>query len=176
MKEPKEVDGIFQADNPMPTWWKLVWLISIIVSIGYVVYFHWYSEWPQEVAFEKEVAEHEAQFPAKQAVVANSEDGSNPYRDDAVAIKEGEGTYKQICSACHGPTAEGAVGPSLVDKDWIHGNTDKEVFNNIMKGIGPERQKLNRGGMPAWEGLGAEKVYAVMAWLATKNSSLVKAK
>jgi cytochrome c oxidase cbb3-type subunit 3 len=50
------------------------------------------------------------------------------------------------------------------------------VFENIMKGIGPERQKLNRGGMPPWEGLGAEKVYAVMAWIATKNATLVKTK
>jgi cytochrome c oxidase cbb3-type subunit 3 len=30
--------------------------------------------------------------------------------------------------------------------------------------------------MPPWEGLGAEKVYAVMAWLATKNQTLVKTK
>ncbi len=175
MKEPKEVDGIYQADNPMPTWWQLVWLISIIFSIGYVVYFHWYSEWPQNVAYENEVKEHELKFPAKTKLVAVA-DGSNPYRGDAVAIKEGEATYKQICAACHGPTGEGAVGPSLVDKDWIHGNTDKEVFENVMGGIGPERQKLNRGGMPAWNGLGAEKVYAVLAWLATKNETLVKVK
>jgi cytochrome c oxidase cbb3-type subunit 3 len=175
MKAPKEVDGISQADNPMPAWWQLVWLISIIFSIGYVVYFHWYSEWPQEVAYENEVKAHETLYPSKPKLVAQT-DGSNPYRDDAVAIKEGEGTYKQICAACHGPNAEGAVGPSLVDKDWIHGNTDKEVFANVMEGIGPERQKLNRGGMPAWNGLGAEKVYAVMAWLSTKNPTLVKSK
>lgn len=172
MKEPKEVDGIYQADNPMPPWWKFVWLLSIVFSIGYVIYFHWYSEWPQDVAFEKEVAEHEAKFPAKKALIVDETTGENPYRGDAVAIQEGEGTYKQICAACHGPAAEGAVGPSLVDADWIHGNTDKQVYVNIMKGIGPERQKLNRGGMPAWEGLGAEKVYAVMAWLATKNPTL----
>lgn len=176
MKEPKEVDGIFQADNPMPTWWKLVWLITIIGSIGYVFYFHFYSEWPQEVAFEKEVTEHETKFPQKPALVVDVTTGENPYRGDATAIKEGEGTYKQICSACHGPAAEGAVGPSLVDSEWLHGNTDKQVFENIMKGIGPEKQKLNRGGMPPWEGLGAEKVYAVMAWLATKNQTLVKTK
>ncbi|MCU0825789.1 MAG: cytochrome C [Leptospira sp.] len=124
MKEPKEVDGIFQADNPMPTWWKLVWLITIIGSIGYVFYFHFYSEWPQEVAFEKEVTEHETKFPQKPALVVDATTGENPYRGDA----------------------------------------------------GPERQKLNRGGMPPWEGLGAEKVYAVMAWLATKNQTLVKTK
>lgn len=175
MKQPKEVDGIYQADNPMPSWWVFVWALTIVFSIGYVVYFHWFSDWPQEMAFEKEVQMHEAKFPSKPKLVATS-DGSNPYRDDAVAIAEGEGTYKQVCSACHGQTAEGAVGPSLVDSDWIHGNTDKEVFANIMEGIGPERQKLNRGGMPAWKGLGAEKVYATMAWIASKNPSLVKAK
>jgi cytochrome c oxidase cbb3-type subunit 3 len=175
MKEPKEVDGIFQADNPMPNWWTFVWLLTILFSIWYVVYFHYFSDWPQEKAFAIESAEHEKKFP--RAVVAANADGSNPFRDNEIAITEGQKTFVAVCAACHKADGTGLVGPNLVDAEWLHGDTDAEVFENIMNGIGADKIKLQRGIMPPHEkSLGPEKVYQVMAWLAKNNPSLKKAK
>ena len=81
MKEPKEVDGISQADNPMPEWWKLVWLITIIGSIAYAIYFHTASSWGQDEAFKIEVAEHEKKFGSQKKIGLTAE-GANPFRDD----------------------------------------------------------------------------------------------
>jgi len=175
MKVPKEVDGIYQADNPMPYWWTTVWLITILFSIVYSIYFHYFSDWPQERAYAVEAEEHEKKFPKAQFVM--NEDGSNPLRDNEVAIAEGQKLFATTCGACHKPDGTGLVGPNLMDKEWIHGNTDAEVYEVIMKGISPEKAKLNRGAMPPHEkSLGTEKVYKIMAWLAKNNDSLKKVK
>ncbi|MCC5815504.1 MAG: c-type cytochrome [Leptospira sp.] len=169
--EEKEFDGIIQAGNDLPAWYKHIFVYMIVIGVGYAIYFHGFSNWGTEEYYAAQVAEHEEKFPPAKAVV--SEDGSNPLRGDSVAISEGEKNYKAVCAACHGLNAEGVVGPSLVDKEWIHGNKDEIVYNLIMKGIGVEQAKLGRGPMPAHENsLGSEKVYQVMAWLASKNDTL----
>jgi cytochrome c oxidase cbb3-type subunit 3 len=176
MKEPKEVDGIYQADNPMPYWWTTVWLISIIFSVGYVIYFHYFSNWPQEKSFAIEVEEHEKRFPKAQ--FAMNEDGSNPLRDNETAIAEGQKLFAGTCGACHKADGTGLVGPNLMDKEWLHGDSDGEVYEIVMKGImDPAKLKTNRGAMPGHEkSLGTEKVYKIMAWLAKSNESLKKVK
>ncbi|MCG6193611.1 c-type cytochrome [Leptospira sp. FAT2] len=167
----KDFDGIRQEDNAMPAWWQWIFVTCIAVSAVYAVYFHKFSNWGQEVAYELEVQEHEAKFPKEAAVTSN--DGSNPFRGNASAIAEGEKTFKTICAACHGPTGQGLVGPSLMDNEWIHGSADPQVYETIMKGIAADKTKLGRGPMPPHENsLGSEKVYQVMAWLASQNASI----
>ncbi|WCL50508.1 c-type cytochrome [Leptospira sp. GIMC2001] len=168
----KEFDGIRQLGNDLPAWYKHIFVYAIFVGIGYAIYFHGFSSWGTEEQYAIQMAEHEEKYPQANDLV--SEDGSNPLRDNAEAIQAGEKYYKAVCAACHGLNAEGVVGPSLVDKEWIHGNTDSIVYNNVMLGIAIENTKLQRGPMPAHEkSLGSEKVYQVMAWLASKNPSLV---
>ncbi|PJZ70459.1 cytochrome C [Leptospira perolatii] len=173
MSDPnKEFDGIKQADNPLPLWWKYVWLGSIVFSIGYTIYFHAYSVWGTEDFFSEQLTEYEKQYPNRNVAIAST-DGSNPLRGNAAAIASGQQTFQTYCVACHGPAGEGLIGPNLMDKQWIHGSTDKEIYEIVMKGIGPEKAKLGRGPMPPHENsLGSEKVYQVMAWLASRNPNL----
>ncbi|TQE74353.1 cbb3-type cytochrome c oxidase N-terminal domain-containing protein [Leptospira noguchii] len=167
----KDFDGIRQENNPLPPWWKWIFVITILFSVLYAIYFHKFSNWEQDVAYELEVKEHETKFPHVTLITAK--DGMNPLRNNPNSISEGEKTFKTICAACHGPTGQGLVGPSLMDKEWIHGSTDLEVYESIMKGITIDKTKLGRGPMPPHENsLGSEKVYEVMAWIASQNSSL----
>lgn len=169
--ENKDFDGIRQAGNDLPTWYKHIFVYAIFVAIGYSIYFHGFSNWGTTEFYASQVAEHEEKFPTPKALV--SVDGSNPLRGNEAAIVEGEKSFKAVCAACHGMSAEGVVGPSLVDKEWIHGHTDAVVYDLIMKGIPQEDTKLARGPMPAHDNsLGSERVYQVMAWLASKNPSL----
>jgi mono/diheme cytochrome c family protein/glucose/arabinose dehydrogenase len=59
-------------------------------------------------------------------------------------LQAGKNMYLQSCAVCHGEKGQGLVGPNLVDKYWIHGNTISDVFNVITKGV------LEKG-MPGWE-------------------------
>jgi len=170
----KEFDGIRQGDNPIPPWWKLFFLISIVFAVGYAVYYHKFSEWGQEVRFTNEAKEHDVKFPKPKEVV--STDGSNPLRGNAEAIALGQTTFRSICAACHGPEAKGVIGPNLTDNVWIHGNTDSEIFALVNSGVGPDKAKLGKGIMPPHNFLGSEKIYQVMAWLATNNPTLLPSK
>jgi cytochrome c oxidase cbb3-type subunit 3 len=59
----------------------------------------------------------------------------NPYTGDAAAIKEGRKLWRKTgCYSCHGGVAEGGVGPSLIDDEWIYVPTDKTLFKTIAEG------------------------------------------
>ena len=59
----------------------------------------------------------------------------NPYTGDAAAIKEGRKLWRKTgCYSCHGGVAEGGVGPSLIDDEWIYKPTDKTLFKTISEG------------------------------------------
>ena len=48
------------------------------------------------------------------------------------------------CSACHGKSAEGTVGPNLTDDYWLHGGTVQDVFKSIKYG-------WSEKGMKSWK-------------------------
>ncbi|TGJ98461.1 cytochrome C [Leptospira langatensis] len=173
MSDPnKEFDGIRQDDNPLPTWWKWVFFGSIVFAIFYAIYFHKYSNWGTTDYYSAQVQDYEKEFPNRNVKV-ESVDGVNPFRGKPEAIAAGQTTFQTYCVACHGPTGEGLVGPNLMDKEWLHGNTDKQIYETVMKGIPVEKAKMGRGPMPAHENsLGSEKIYQVMAWLASRNPDL----
>lgn len=128
-----------------------------------------------EDSFNSEVAEHEKNFP--QAKVVVSADGSNPFRDNAEAVAAGQKTFQQFCVACHGPEGKGLIGPNLMDAEWLHGDTDAEIYQVVMEGVGVDKTKTGKGPMPAHkQSVGSEKVYQVLAWLASNNKSLKKLK
>lgn len=167
----KEFDGIKQADNALPLWWKQFLVISVVFAVAYSIYFHGFSSWSGADSYTIQKAENDQKYPKKMLTV--NEFGTNPLRGDTSSIENGHKVFTSVCSACHGPMGAGLVGPSLVDNEWIHGATDKEVYEVIMKGVSVENTKLNRGPMPAHEvSLGSEKVYQVMAWIAQNNTSL----
>ncbi len=87
----------------------------------------------------------------------------NPYTGNAGAIEEGRRLYlKTGCYACHGPEAEGAVGPDLTDDVWVYSPTDPSLFNTIKNG---------RPGtvMAPWgDQFSAEEIWKVIAFIRPK--------
>ncbi len=70
---------------------------------------------------------------AHQVAAVNQE--TNPYTGDAAAIEEGRNLWRKTgCYSCHGGVAEGGVGPSLTDDEWVYIPTDKTLFKTISKG------------------------------------------
>ena len=66
---------------------------------------------------------------------AGSGAGTNPFTGDAEAIAEGKRLWRKTgCYSCHGSVAEGGVGPSLTDDDWVYKPTDETLFKAIANG------------------------------------------
>jgi cytochrome c oxidase cbb3-type subunit 3 len=64
---------------------------------------------------------------------------------DKVAAARGEPLFEQNCAFCHGQTAHGATGPSLITSDPVLADDHGEHLTPFLKKGSPEK------GMPAFE-------------------------
>jgi cytochrome c oxidase cbb3-type subunit 3 len=69
----------------------------------------------------------------------------NPYEGNYAATNEGKRLFSWFnCSGCHSPGGGGAIGPSLIDNEWIYGNRPANIYDTIVRG--------RPNGMPSFGG------------------------
>ena len=138
-------DGIRELDNHLPPWWVNLFVLTVIWAVGYMWYYHWGGNGPNQTEeYNQEVATAKKEIAVALAGKANAVDQSSVTAlAEAGALGEGELIFRSACVACHGPMAEGTVGPNLTDPYWLHGGGIKNVFKTIKYGV-PDK------GMIAW--------------------------
>lgn len=142
-------DGIEELDNTLPPWWLYGFYLSIVVSIFYIGYYHYYDiglDSKEEYEYEMEEAET--------AVIAYLERQSNKIDistlealTESEDLAHGEKIFMNNCIACHlkgGGGSPNSVGPNLTDEYWLHGGDIKSVFKTVKYGV-PKK------GMIAWK-------------------------
>lgn len=139
-------DGIQEYDNPLPGWWKWLFLGTFIFSIFYWMYFHTGAEEKRSIktAFEEAVqANIKLQF-AELGELKPDNATLMKYVDDKRWLSAGQGVYKQHCAQCHGPDGGGLVGPNLTDVYWKNVKVIDDIVKILENGAG-------NGSMPAWK-------------------------
>ena len=156
----REHDGIEEQDNPMPLWWLGLFYVTILFSLGYVVYYYLGDGPSLQVELDRRMREIEI----NRAATAGGRSGPDEAQILAVLkspeeMKKGQGVYSIRCASCHGVEGEGLIGPNLVDSYWIHGKGRPEaVYAVIHDGV------LDKG-MPPWGPLlKPDEVMAVTAY------------
>jgi cytochrome c oxidase cbb3-type subunit 3 len=83
---------------------------------------------------------------------------NNPFEGQEEAIAEGKRLYNQYnCSGCHA-AGGGAIGPPLMDDEWIYGSSSANIFWTIVEGR-PQ-------GMPAFGGrIATDEVWRIAAFV-----------
>ena len=83
----------------------------------------------------------------------------NPYNGNPQAIAEGRRIFLQYnCVGCHGGRAGGGMGPNLRDSLWTYGNSDTQIFADLVEG--------RPAGMPAWGGkLTEDQMWKLVAYI-----------
>ncbi|MDH4562537.1 cytochrome-c oxidase, cbb3-type subunit III [Pseudomonas sp. BN411] len=173
-------DGIEEYDNPLPKWWFMLFVITLIFAVGYLVMYpgmgNWkgifpgYGEvtegkpfangqsgWTGVHQWEKEMDKADKEYGpifAKYAAMPIKEVAQDPK-----ALKMGGRMFASYCSVCHGSDAKGAYGfPNLTDHDWRWGGEAATIKTTILGG--------RHGVMPAWgEVIGDQGVRDVAAFL-----------
>ncbi|MDO8332457.1 MAG: cytochrome-c oxidase, cbb3-type subunit III [Pseudomonas sp.] len=161
-------DGIEEYDNPLPKWWFMLFIITIIFAVGYLALYpglgNWKGilpgydgGWTQVKQWQKEVDKAEQQYGpiyAKFAAMPISEVAKDPQ-----ALKMGGRLFATNCSVCHGSDAKGAYGfPNLADQQWRWGGEPDTIKTTILAG--------RHAVMPAWgEVLGESGVQNVAAFV-----------
>lgn len=156
-------DGIEEYDNPLPNWWFIGFLITIVFALGYLALYPGLGNykgllgWTQEGAWEEQIKEAEEKYSALYAGYAQQP--VEVLAKNADALKSGSRIFASYCSVCHGTAATGAYGfPNLTDNDWLYGGAGETIKETIMNG--------RSGAMPAWlDIIGEDNVQAVTAYV-----------
>ena len=92
----------------------------------------------------------------------------NPYAGDAHALSEGKRLYQWMnCVGCHA-NGGGAIGPPLMDDDWIYGNQPENIFATIIQG--------RPNGMPSFRGrLSNQQVWQLVLYVQSLSGRGAKA-
>lgn len=141
---PHAYDGIHELNNPVPTWFNVLFYGTMVAAAGYLYYYHIGEYGPkQDQEYENEMVKAADD---KRAFLANSAEkyDENSIKVDASLIVNGKQVFANNCKACHGENGQGIIGPNLTDEYWLHGGSINEIFKTIKYGV-PAK------GMVAWE-------------------------
>jgi len=138
-------DGIRELNNHLPPWWVTMFNLTILWAVGYMWYYHWGGNGPNQAQeYKNEVATAKKQLAITLAGKADLVDELSVIAlMDSGALGEGELIFKNLCVACHGTYGEGGIGPNFTDAYWLHGGGIRNVFKVVKYGV-PEK------GMISW--------------------------
>jgi cytochrome c oxidase cbb3-type subunit 3 len=136
-----EYDGIQEYDNPLPRWWTLIYVGTIVFSVGYYVHYHLGEGEGVLAAYAAEASAAEKNAPA---LVNVTEEALASIVGSAAGVTAGKEVFVARCAVCHGDSAEGKIGPNLTDHHWIHGaGSLTDIYKTTSEGVAAK-------GMPAW--------------------------
>lgn len=157
-------DGIHEYDNPLPGWWKAIFIGSIVFSAMYGFYFH-VARWGTSPAkaYDADLATFiEGKATRDQAEAANvSEATLARNAHDPKLVAHGAQVFATKCITCHAAEGRGQIGPNLTDDFQLHGTTRMDIFHTVHDGV-------SGTAMIAWgEQLAAGDILDVAAYVST---------
>jgi len=156
-------DGIEEYDNPLPRWWFLLFVGTLIYGALYLIVYPgmgsfrglmgWTSVGELTMDQQKARERHMETFGqySKMPIEELVHDGR--------AMKMGVRLFSNNCAICHGADGGGNFGfPNLTDNDWLYGGKPEDILHSIQEG--------RAGAMPAWGPiLGEHGVVSVSEYL-----------
>ncbi|HZH05537.1 MAG TPA: cbb3-type cytochrome c oxidase N-terminal domain-containing protein, partial [Lautropia sp.] len=132
-------EDLREANNPLPRWWVGLFILTIVFSIGYLIYYPGMGSfagaggWSAADAYDQERAALEQ---ASEPIYASFIDKTpDQLASDPKALAIGERLFLNNCAQCHGSDARGSRGfPNLTDKDWLYGGTAGAIKTTITEG------------------------------------------
>jgi cytochrome c oxidase cbb3-type subunit III len=128
-----------ELNNPMPRWWMILFVITILFSGVYLVLYPGLGSargalgWSSAAAYQQEQDSANAALATVYARYA-----ARPAADlarDKQAMAIGERLFVNNCSGCHGSDARGNKGfPNLTDNDWLYGGKPETIVETITHG------------------------------------------
>lgn len=154
-----EYDGIQEFDNPLPSWWVGLFVLTIIWGVVYLFYYDITGMGDTQLeSYQEELAIAEEKYGGENA----EESIAIALMDSEDDIAEGKKIYEMNCQSCHGAAGEGGVGPNLGDKFWKHGGDFESIANVIINGVAEK-------GMISWQPiLKTKKIVQVTSYIDQK--------
>lgn len=179
-----DYDGIKEYDNPLPRWWLGLFYATILFAVVYTPYMLLGFGPSSAEEYQQEMQAAAKMYPR---LAASQMPGITPaqpgaaagggatapaappaalnLKGDPQAIAAGKAIFAANCAPCHGPQAQGVIGPNLTDDYWLHGDTYAEIVHTITNGV-PDK------GMISWKNtLNPTKIAQVAAFVMSLKGS-----
>ena len=159
-----DYDGIREYDNPLPAWWRMIFVGSIVFAGFYVLYFEaiGWGRTPDQ-AYREQLAEYRDKRGLREAVEAANVNEAVLARNahDPKILEHGAAVFAVKCVTCHTADGHGLIGPNLTDSFQLHGSTRLDIYHTVHDGAPGT-------AMIAWgEQLAATDVLDVAAFVTT---------
>lgn len=162
-------DGIEEYDNPLPGWWKWLFIATVVFSPFYWVYYH--SGQPGRSIEDQYGTALAANTRLQFAEIGDLQpDGPTivKYMHEESWLRVGESIFRSNCISCHGRNGEGLVGPNLTDDSFKNVRKVEDIAKIVNDGAGA-------GAMPQWSNrLHANEVVLVSAYVASLRGANVE--
>lgn len=160
-----DYDGIQELDNPLPDWWLITFLATIMFAFFYFIHFEIGGGQTIAEELQEDIATIDVRK-NKNPAPADSDEDLTQLLNSAAILEQGKAVYLSKCLACHGPELQGLIGPNLTDDFWIHGHgKPTDIAMLVRKGV------LEKG-MPQWDGmLKDEDIRAVTVFVVSRRGT-----
>jgi len=140
-------DGIEEYDNPLPRWWFLMFVFTLIFGAAYLVFYPGMGSFKGVLGWtstgELKMDQESAQSDLAETFGVYAKMPIEELIHDGRAMKMGVRLFSNNCAVCHGADAGGNFSfPNLSDKDWLYGGKPEDIAHSIREG--------RVGEMPAW--------------------------
>lgn len=142
-----EYDGIQEYDNPLPGWWSMLFVATIVFAVFYQVLFWMHPETlgyhgRYDASVTKMLQKQFAtlgELEADEATIMGfvNDPEQQKWLDVGAAI------FQTNCVSCHGRDGSGVSAPNLTDDGYIHVKEVVDIATVIRDGA-------NNQAMPAW--------------------------
>lgn len=168
-----EWDGIKELRTPIPNWWLITFVVTWVLSIGYLVLYPSFATtksyapgvlgWSSANQLSDATREaRDMQSVWRTQILATPLERIESNEElRRFAIAGGQAAFNENCAACHGVGAGGQIGqfPSLTDDDWLWGGNIADIHTTIRHGIRSTSDDTRVSEMPAFgDILSAEEI------------------
>lgn len=168
IKTEHSYDGIEEYDNPLPSWWKWMFVASIVFAPFYWMFYHGGA--PGRTIHDRYGSELAANTRLQFAEIGELQPDAKTimtYSQKKSWVYVGEVVFRANCISCHGRKGEGKVGPNLTDEHYKHINNVEDIAKVVAKGAAAN-------AMPAWSNrLHPNEVVLVSAYIASLRGTNV---
>ena len=140
-------EDLAEYNNPLPSWWRWMFYITIVFGLAYLALYPGLGSWPgmlgwsQITQLKEENERAEKLYGPMYEKFAATEVEALAKSPEALAV--GQKLFLNNCAQCHASDGGGSRGfPNLTDMEWLWGGSPEAIKTSISEG--------RLGMMPAW--------------------------